>query len=166
VANPSLFQNALVSVVFRDPSGQQTGTAGPYNVPAHGHISFVLPASAGVRGVAEFTSPNVDVVGLGIRGHGRAFTSIESQASVPAGDKTISHIADGGGWKTTIILVNTDSQPAPFTIRFRGDNGSALRLSLGADGRVTTLTGTIAPGGSRTLQTDAQQERWRPDGLS
>ena len=45
VANPSVFQNALVSVVFRDQSGQQTGTAGPYNVPAHGHISFVLPDS-------------------------------------------------------------------------------------------------------------------------
>src|SRR5207237_4774134 len=88
------------------------------------------------------------------RGHGRAFTSIEAQASVPAGDKTISHIADGAGWKTTIILVNTDSQPAPFTIRFRGDSGLALRLPLGADGRVTTLSGTIAPGGSRTLQTD------------
>jgi hypothetical protein len=96
----------------------------------------------------------VDVAGLGIRGHGRAFTSVQTQADVPAGNKTISHIADGGGWKTTIVLVNTDSQPASFTLRFRADNGGALQLSLGADGMVSTLSDTIAPGGSRTLQTD------------
>ena len=79
----------------------------------HGHVSFVVPVSAGARGVAEFASPSVDVVGLGIRSHGRAFTSVETLASVPAGNKTMSHIADGGGWKTTIVLVNADSQPAP-----------------------------------------------------
>jgi hypothetical protein len=144
----------VVSVIFRNQAGQITGSVGPYVVAAHGHVSFVIPGSAGVRGVAEFTSPDVDVVGLGIRSHGRAFTSVETLASVPAGGKTISHVADGGGWKTTIVLVNSDSQPAPFTLRFRGDDGSALRLSLGADGRVSTLTGTIAPGGSRTIQTD------------
>jgi hypothetical protein len=154
VANPSATQPAVVSVIFRNQAGQTTSSVGPYVVAPHGHVSFVVPSSAGARGVAEFASPSVDVVGLGIRSHGRAFTSVETQSSVPAGNKTISHIADGGGWKTTIVLVNTDSQPAPFTLRFRGDDGAALRLSLGPDGRVTTLTGTIAPGGSRTIQTD------------
>ncbi|HTM49144.1 MAG TPA: hypothetical protein VL285_10700 [Bryobacteraceae bacterium] len=154
VANPSAAQPAVVSVVFRNPSGQVTSSVGPYLVAAHGHVSFVIPGSAGTRGVAEFTSSGEDVAGLGIRSHGRAFTSVETLAGVPAGNKNISHIADGGGWKTTIVLVNSDSQPAPFTLRFRGDNGAALRLSLGADGQVTSLTGTIAPGGSRTIQTD------------
>lgn len=153
VANPS-GQSANISVIFRDPSGQQTGTAGPYNIAAHGHISFVLPASAGTQGAAEFASVGADVVALGIRGHGRAFTSLEALSSVPAGGKTISHLADGGGWKTTIILVNTDSQTAPFTLRFWADNGTPLLLALGTDGLVSQLTGTIAPGGSRTIRTN------------
>src|SRR5262249_23082911 len=124
VANPSASQPSVLSVVFRNQAGQITSSVRPYVLVPHGHGSFGLPSRPGVRGVAELASPSVDVVALGIRSHGRAFTSVETLASVPAGNKTMSHIADGGGWKTTIVLVNADSQPAPFTLRFRGDDGA------------------------------------------
>ena len=153
IANPDPTQSAQVSVAFRDPSGRRTGGSGPYNVPPRGHVSFVIPAFAGLEGVAEFTS-NIDVVGLGIRGHGRAFTSVEPLSRVPAGNKTITHLAEGAGWKTTIILVNPDTQSARFNVRFWGDDGNSLALSLGPDGRHTELSGTIAAGGSRTIRTD------------
>src|SRR5262249_54731643 len=55
--------------------------------------------------------------------------------------------------RTAIVLVNADSQPASFTLRFRGDDGSTLQLPLGADGSVTSISGTIAAGGSRIIQT-------------
>jgi hypothetical protein len=152
VANPSASASATVSVVFRDPSGNLTGIGDPIVLPPHGHKALVLPASSGLQGVAEFTSPNVDVVGLGIRAHGRAFTSVESLADVPASGKTISHLADGGGWKTTIILVNADSRPATFTIRFWQDNGLPLTLPLVDENNASSLSGTIAPGGSRTIR--------------
>ena len=153
IANPDPAQGAQISVVYRDPFGQTTFTGGPFYVPPRGHISFVLPAAAGVEGVAEFTS-TADIVGLGIRGHGRLFTSLETLSRVPAGNKTITHIAEGAGWKTSIILVNASTEPARFTLRFWGDNANALTLSLGSDGRHSSITGAIAPGGSRTIRTD------------
>jgi hypothetical protein len=153
IANPDPTQSAQVTVVFRDDSGRQTSSAGPYNIPPRGHISFVLPAAAGIEGVAEFTS-TVNIVGLGIRGHGRAFTSLEPLSRVAAGNKTISHLAEGAGWRTSIILVNADSQAARVTLQFFGDDSSPLTLSLGPDGRHSQLTFNIPAGGSRTIRTD------------
>src|ERR1017187_3197674 len=105
-----------------------------------GHNSFVIPTTAGTTGVAEFDS-SVAVVGLGIRSHGGAFTSVEALSSVPVGGKTITHIADGQGWNTSVVLVNTDTVPANFTITFRNDAGTALTLPLGPDGNLSQLTG-------------------------
>ncbi len=149
VANPSATQSATVNIIYRDPSGNQTGTA-TQTVPPMGHNSFVVPASAGTTGVAEFDS-SVPVVGLGIRSHGGAFTSIEALSAVPVGGKTITHLADGQGWDTSVVLVNTDTAPANFTITFRNDAGNPLTLPLGPDGNQSQITGTIAPGGSRTI---------------
>jgi hypothetical protein len=153
IANPDPTQAAQVTVIFRDSSGHDTNSAGPYNVPPRGHISLVLPANAGIEGVAEFTS-TVNIVGLGIRGHGRAFTSLETLSRVPAGNKVISHLAEGAGWRTSIVLVNADTSSARFTLQFFADDSSSLTLSLGPDGRHSELSGTIPAGGSRTIRTD------------
>jgi IPT/TIG domain len=67
---------------------------------------------------------------------------------------TISHIADGAGWSTAIILVNTDSVPASFTVQFTGDTGLPFAPSLVGLGNLSTVTGTIPVGGSQTISTD------------
>jgi hypothetical protein len=149
VANPSATQSASLSITYRDPSGNQTGTDSK-TVPPMGSTSFAIPASAGSTGVAEIDS-SVAVAGLGIRNNGTAFTSVEALSSVAAGGKTITDIKDGQGWDTSLVLVNTDTAPANFTIIFRDDSGNALTLPLGPDGNQSQLTGTIAPGGSRTI---------------
>jgi hypothetical protein len=49
---------------------------------------------------------------------------------VPPDRKIIAHLANGGpngaGWKTTIILVNTENQLAQFTLQFWDENGNPL----------------------------------------
>jgi hypothetical protein len=84
---------------------------------------------------------------------------VEPLSRVPAGNKTITHLAEGAGWKTTIVLVNPDSQSARFNVRFWGDDGNSLALSLGPDGRHTEISGIIAAGGSRTIRTDGTASR-------
>ena len=68
--------------------------------------------------------------------------------------QVISHIADGAMWKTTIILVNLDTVPAPYTVNFWRDDGTAFPISLTGRGTLATVTDTIPVGGSRTIETD------------
>jgi sugar lactone lactonase YvrE len=42
----------------------------------------------------------------------------------------LAHLASGGGWKTTITLVNLSSSPVPARILFHADDGTALALPL------------------------------------
>ena len=76
------------------------------------------------RGVLELTSSTGQLFALGIRGNNGAFTSIEALSPQEVKTKVISHVADGARWKTTIILVNTDTVPAQFTVNFWKDDGS------------------------------------------
>jgi hypothetical protein len=145
---------ATVSAVIEDDSGTAIPAGQTVTVPAHGHYSNVLalpfPAVQQKRGVAHFSS--INLYGMGIRANGKAFTSIEALAGVPSGSKTIPHVADGGGWRMTFLLVNTDTHAASFTLSFRSDSGSPLVLPLGADGSTSSLTGTIQPGDIRIIK--------------
>ena len=67
--------------------------------------------------------------------------------------RTISHIADGAGFRTTFILLNTGNVAADFTLAFWKDDGTALQLDLGADGVTAALTRTIPAHGSRFIRT-------------
>jgi hypothetical protein len=139
-----------------DDNGANIPAAGSITVPARGHKSFVVatpfPGVVGKRGAAHFTS-TANILGLGIRANGKAFTSIDALAGVTNATKTIPHIANGGGWKTTFLIVNTSAQAANFTLKFWHDDGTALTLALGADGTVATITGTLPPGELRLIQT-------------
>ncbi len=66
---------------------------------------------------------------------------------------SISQIADGVGWKTTMVLVNTDTVPANFTLNFWHGDGSPLSLPLISQGSQQQVTGTIPVNGSVTLET-------------
>jgi hypothetical protein len=94
-----------------------------------------------------------------VRSRGNYFTSLQPLAAVPAGNKVVAHVANGGDpavqtWTTTMILVNTDTVDAPFTVSFYDDHGNPLTLPLGTDGSRPSLSGIIHPGQVRILQTD------------
>ncbi len=149
LANSSTTQGASVTEVVRDENGNQLSTRS-FTLNAHNHTAFNPAALNTVsgRGVIEYDSTS-NIYGLGIRLAGSAFTSIDAVLPQAASTKTVSHIADGGGWRSTIILVNTDSAPATYAVNFWNEAGAAYSpaLSLGLS------KGTIPVGGSVTIRT-------------
>jgi hypothetical protein len=157
LANPSATQTANITEVIRDHTGAQLSTR-PITIAPMSHLATNPPALTPLTGsgVVEYDS-NVNIFGLGIRLDVAAFTSIDAVLAQTASTKTISHIADGQGWRSTIVLVNTDTVTAPYTINFVQDTGGAGSgtgsvpwsppLALGA------ASGTIPVGGSVTIQT-------------
>ncbi len=80
-------------------------------------------------------------------------------SAAPTLTQVICQVADGQGWQTTIILVNSDTaNPAPFTLRFwpGSTTPASLNLSLIGRGPLTNLTVTdvVPAGGVMTLQTE------------
>jgi hypothetical protein len=137
------------------------------NLPSRGQTAFTFsdrfPVVAARRGAAEFSSTGADFAALGLRFNtGGAFTSLPAldvPLTAPSAEvsQVISQVADGGGWKTVITLVNLDSQAASFTLRFWRADGSALVMPLqGAllsGVNTSVVEGTIQPGGTYVVET-------------
>lgn len=68
-------------------------------------------------------------------------------------DDTIAQIADGEGWSTKFVFFNMGDIPATFTVSFFGDDGNPLSLPFVGIGASSTLTGTVAVGGSFRAET-------------
>jgi hypothetical protein len=84
----------------------------------------------------------------------RLASSLPHADTVPVSvSQTISQIADGAGWKTTIILANADTVPADFTLQFWSGDGSPLSLSIGGQG-MQQVSGEIPVNGTMTIKTD------------
>jgi hypothetical protein len=153
LANPSASTDASITEIIRDLSGNQLASR-TFTLQALNHKSFLPTFPAGITGggVVEYDS-NINIYGLGIRsapeGTGLAFTSLDAVLLQPASTETISHIADGGGWRSTIILVNTAIVPAVYTVNFWNDSGAAYvpPLALGA------VSGSIPAGGTTIIAT-------------
>jgi hypothetical protein len=170
ILNPDNTQSATVSIVFRDENGQQISTESLV-VGAKHRQAFVLPAQfakvADKRGVAEVSSPNVELSAFGLRASPRhAFTSIDpivaDNLPAPGTTATISQVADGGDWETTIILVNTGNKltgdltelvPAPFSLRFMQPDGTPWRIPVAGTDGVSEYSDVIPVGGSRIIET-------------
>lgn len=89
--------------------------------------------------IIEFMGEHGSNVGGGFFYHHCSDLRIVADASLPPADPAwpravaqtraaFSHIAAGGGWTTTITLLNTAAAPVPVTVAFHGDDGSALSL--------------------------------------
>lgn len=148
---------AVGVLTFVDDAGQAIPITGTINVPANGHytgdIGAMFPPLQGKRGLLQVTS-TAGLSGVGYRFNGAAYTALPVLANASSGAKTIPHLVNGAGWKSTILLVNPGAQPASFSINFYAADGSALTLPLGVDGNNSTISGSIAPGQMRIIQTD------------
>lgn len=129
-------QIITVNVIVRDDNGQQIFTR-ILQLAAHGHESWVLrdkiSATEGGRGTVEFQPPpgaRISVLGVRFTPPG-TLTTIPVLADVAFGaGGSMAHVASGGGWKTSIVLVNTGENPANATLRFYDDAGNPLTLPL------------------------------------
>lgn len=72
------------------------------------------------------------------------------------GGGVIAQLVDGDGWKTIITLVNLNDSSVQYTVRFRGDNGSALSLTTTL-GTGSSFPGTLPPRGSAVIETAGLQ---------
>jgi len=73
---------------------------------------------------------------------------------VEFGDSVVTHIADGGGWKTTITVNNlSNTQAAAFTLNFYGDDGNPKVFSFVGIGNQSAVTGALAPAASAVIKT-------------
>jgi hypothetical protein len=72
--------------------------------------------------------------------------------STVIGNNVITHFASGLFWKTSITLVNLDTVAAPYTLKFYGDDGAAKAFEFQGLGTMSTVTGTLAVGGSVVIE--------------
>ena len=66
---------------------------------------------------------------------------------------TLAHVADGNGFRTLVLLVNTGTSPEPYSLQFFNQSGNPVTYPLGAG---ETMSGTIAPGTEQIVQTTGQ----------
>ena len=126
---------ANVPVILRDDTGAQIGSD-TIALAGLGHASFVLaaqyPVAANKRGTIEFDTPpggRIGALGLRFTAAG-TLTAVPVLANVSDVGGSVAHFAAGGGWKTTIVLVNTAASSASAHLQFLDDNGSPLPLPL------------------------------------
>jgi len=68
--------------------------------------------------------------------------------STAYGDTVIAHVADGGGWQTTITVVNLRPTPTTYSIACYGDNGDPQTFSWAGIGIFSSVYGSLVGSGS------------------
>ena len=127
--------SASVQMVLRDDAGNQIG-GDSLNLVGSGHTSFVLaptyPVTANRRGTIEFIRPTggkISALAVRFTPPG-TLTTIPVLANVTNTGGTVPHITSGGGWKTTVVLINTGTAPTQAHLNFFDDAGNPLTLPL------------------------------------
>ncbi|MBZ5534757.1 MAG: S8 family serine peptidase [Acidobacteriia bacterium] len=167
---------AGVTYTLRDYTGT-TITSGSGSLPANAHRAlfidqlsqiapgFNLPGNFSTAiqfGTLEISSNQpLSLLGLRLTSNQRGDTLITSTpvadlARQPSGKLYFPQLADGGGFKSTVILVNTSSQSETGTIRIFANNGSPLPIRQIGDssGAYSGFIYQIAAGGFTALFTD------------
>ena len=136
-------QNASVRIKMLPQTGNlvpMLALYGPDGVPV------ALPAS----GTIEITLAQAGNYTLLAFSAGAQTGTYELTLALAANNvQTISHIADGGGWRSSVILVNTDIVPALYTVSLWSDTGAPYSPPLASG----SLSGTIPVGGSTIIET-------------
>lgn len=165
--------SARLTLRFRDAGGNQLAQ-GAITLPPHAHLAkfidqlppdFVLPSGFGSTvgfGTMEIASDlPVSILALRLTTNQRGETLITStpianQAQTGAnGPLSFPQFVEGGGYLTTLILMNASSTTETGMIRIYDDNGAPLAMHFVGTGSATaSLPYNIAPGGFLRVQTD------------
>ncbi|PYS52166.1 MAG: hypothetical protein DMG13_17085 [Acidobacteria bacterium] len=151
IANPNA-QAAVINFHFTNSAGVDFA-AGSTTIPANQQIARFLDqdpfnGGPGVQGTLSFSS-NVPVSAIALRG----FTNERSEflittlpltdlaAAASSSTVTLPHFADGGGWTTQIVLVNTTNNTLTGNIQFYGPgtaDAAATPVTLTANGQTAS----------------------------
>lgn len=157
---------ASIPVVLRDDRGVQIGSD-VITLAGLGHTSFVIgqryPVTANARGTIEFDTPvggRIGALGMRFTPPG-TLTTIPVLANVSETGGSVSHLASGGGWKTTVVLVNAGTSPANATLTFFDDSGNPLPLPLafvqtGQTSLASKVEQTIGAGASVVIESQGR----------
>ncbi|MBS1831120.1 MAG: DUF3500 domain-containing protein [Acidobacteria bacterium] len=158
LVNPSASASATVQATIYDETGASIGT-GSIALAARGQTAFALtdrfPATAGKRGLVDFSNSTTSITGLGLRFQSNGtFTSIEMLPPPSANSTAITSLLDGAGWTTGLVLTNASALPSSYRVSFySADDGSAAAATVAEEGAVQELSGQIPPHGSRYIAT-------------
>lgn len=151
IANPGS-SSAIVTFHFTDAAGADFGS-GSTTVEAGAAIGVFLDQApfnggAAIQGTFSFSS----TVPIGVTAL-RGFTNERSEflmTTLPVVDTSVatgtsplslSQFADGGGWRTQVILVNPTDNPLTGTIQFLGDGTATVAappVTLTANGQAAS----------------------------
>ena len=168
IVNPSSSAAGTVTAEFRAESGEHIlldqFVLGPRNHAAF-NIRDRYPQVAGRRGTVEFSTPGLELTALGLRFNDTgAFTSFPPRVPGSGDAEVIAQIADGGGWKTSVTLVNLQDKAVAYKLNFWDSSGQPLVLPFAGIGSRSTLEGTLPVAGSATIETagtsDTLREGW------
>ncbi len=162
VANVS-GQSATIPVKIRDDAGSVL-VSDTISLPENGQTSFVLnqqfPATTNKGGSIEFGTPAGGRISvLGIRASSQLqFTSIPVVASDDPGSGSLGQFVSGGGWTTTIEVLNTADVPKEARLTLFQDNGerfvAPLRIvQTGVVQNVSEIVETIPAHGRMVVET-------------
>jgi len=166
---------ATLIYTLRDRDGQIVAT-GQSSLAARAHFAkfiqelrdvapdFNLPASFATAtrfGSMDITSSQpVSIVALRLTNNQRGETLLTStpiaDVSAPVTNSPLyfPQLADGGGYATTLILLNTSSTTESGTFAIFDDNGIALALRESGGATGSTFPYSIPAGGAFVFQTD------------
>ena len=154
--NSSTSQAAIVDMTVRYASGG-TDVVPSFSMNSLQQIAEPLTSlwskTAGQRGMIEVTS--TEPLGLvAFRFQGSAFTLVDTIAPGGAGTQsvtsTIAHSADGNGFKSTLVLTNSGTAAAPYTLAFYGATGQTQTFGFDV---ANPLSGTVPAGSTVTIDT-------------
>ncbi len=167
---------AAVTAILRSLDGQVINS-GTGSIAKGAHVAkyvnqlsdifsgFSIPSSFPVStrfGTLELTSNQpLSIVALRLTTNKRGDTLM---TTTPIADRTaqitgtpvfIPHLVDGGGYTTTVILLNTSGSPETGTLDLYANDGSRLTVRQVNGPSASSFTYSIPPQGAYAFQTDA-----------
>jgi len=148
---------ANITAKLRDKSGAVKDT-NAFSLAAGHHFSEFAHQRfpgivAGFEGSVEFTSDqNLAATALRFE-QGGVFSTIPVVVDQPGSALYFPQLADGGGYRSSFILVNPSSSAVSAILEFFADDGSPLALSIGGVSKASQ-TLDLAANGVAHLATD------------